>query len=142
MVQFQDSYEGLPDRVVLKLYDRRFSNQFRNDERIPPWSLEHQYRQFILDGDAETIFDIFYDCKCTMEDVRKSTARCEAYLHWRLEGMLECKVDAYQQLSQYQGKQIPRFYYRVRLLEGSALEPSNEYADIQGILLEYLEGFP
>ncbi|KAK3705246.1 hypothetical protein LTR37_013407 [Vermiconidia calcicola] len=41
-----------PSEAVLKLYDRRFATQLREDQKIDPWSAQHEsaYLEFIRTG--------------------------------------------------------------------------------------------
>lgn len=143
VVQISEGYEDLPGPVVLKVYDRRFSTQFRCNERLPPWSIEmeEQYRQIIKNGEIKQLFDMFDSGDYSKDDVRKSAAYCEAYLQYHLEGMFEDEVHAYLLLSDYQGESIPKFYCSMKLLNGPGMELPNEYTVIPGILMQYLDGF-
>lgn len=52
-------------------------------------------------------------------------------------------MQAYQCLLQYQGRHVPRFYGSVRevRVHRTGGRGFDEYADVQGILLEYIDGF-
>lgn len=62
----------------------------------------------------------------------------EAYLQHHMKKTFKKEVQAYHCLLQYQGRHIPTFYGSVRVHDS---EFFNEYADPQGILIEYIDGF-
>lgn len=145
LVRLQNHPE-LSTPIVLKVYDRRFATQLRSDERTPPWSLEieHQFHQFIQNGSAERLIEKFKTDKYNkIDDVRKDVAHCETYLHYFSKKTFETEVRVYHQLSEYQGRHIPRFYGTVKVREGPGLDlqSPDEYEDIQGILIQYIDGF-
>ena len=141
--QDQEGYEGPRGHAVLKVYDRQFATQFRCDERLPPWSveIEEQFRLIILSGEIEQLFDRFDNGDYSKDDLRKNGVWCEAYLQYCLEEMFETEVDAYHHLSEYQGENIPEFYCSVKLLDRSDMELPSDHTIIQGILIQYLDGF-
>lgn len=133
--------------AVLKVFDRRFATQFRDDEGIPSWSveIEQQYRQYILDEneDAEKFItkleDWDYSC---INDIRNgSAARREAFLQFRLGEMFQSEVRTYNTLSEYQGIHIPQFYSPVTVLQTFDTEPPEKHTIVHGVLIEYLQGF-
>lgn len=145
LVRIQD-YPELSTPIVLKVYDRRFATQLRSDERTPPWSLdiEHQFHQFIQDGKAERLIAKLKSGKYNkLNDVRKDVAHCETYLHYFSRKTFEIEVRVYRHLSEYQGRHIPKFHGVVMVREGPGLDlqSPNGYEDIQGILMEYIDGF-
>lgn len=144
VVQVHEGYEGLPNTVVLKVYDRRFATQFRSDERLPPWSteIEEQYRQVVLNGEVKQFFDMIDSGEHRKDEIQKSVVYCEAYLQYRLDEMFEDEMHAYHLLSDYQGKNIPEFYCSVKLQDDPGRELSGKYTAISGILIQYIDGFP
>lgn len=68
--------------MILKLFDRRFATQLREDEKIRPWNpdTETEYRQFILDGGASEFVTQLNDGE-TPEGSTWSAAMDETYLH-------------------------------------------------------------
>lgn len=132
--------EELPGLVVLKVYDRRFATQFRQDYNASPWSVEteQQYRQFLSSRDGEKFVARLKDEYYGMSEVVKiqnDAARLEVYLDHCLQEMFDAEVEVYNALSEIQGKCIPQLYSTVSVQDG------DKYSTIQGILLQYLDGF-
>ncbi|KAE8146932.1 hypothetical protein BDV25DRAFT_169521 [Aspergillus avenaceus] len=138
---------GLGGEVALKLFDRRFATQFREDEDIEPWTLdiETQYLDYIRNGSAAAFIrkldsDSTVDGDDGEEDEEEegtwTTSQNEAYLHHRMRNLYETEVEVYHALKEIQGKHVPRLYACVTVA-GSA----NEYTDIPGVLLQYVRGF-
>ena len=68
--------EGLGNPTVLKLFDRRFASQLREEAEVEPWTMESeaQYHRFIQNGSAAefiTSFDEDYMSEDEEEDVAK-----------------------------------------------------------------------
>ena len=130
--------------MILKLFDRRFATQLRQDEKIRPWTpdIETEYRQFILDGGASEFVTQLNDGE-TPEGSTWSAAMDETYLHDQMLDLYKTEVQVYSNLREIQGTDIPKFL-------ASAIMPTipypgqtgSEYTDIPGILLQYIKGFP
>ncbi|KAF2234187.1 hypothetical protein EV356DRAFT_515618 [Viridothelium virens] len=146
----------LPSSVfVLKLYDRRFAEQLRQDHDAGLWSpqIEDEYRKFVHDGSATAFFDLCSE-KDGVEWAWKheagkewSQAQREAYLQYSCLKFCRTESSVYNGLSDMEGHVIPRLWAMVRMRSSSAHTPSahtlpHDYFDCPGILLEYIEGFP
>jgi hypothetical protein len=135
-------------QFVLKLYDRRFATQLRDDEDISPWNpqIESEYSKFVRDGRASEFFDLcttkFREYEYWADEPREwNDAQCEAYLQYICHRTYKMEKEAYKNLRDIQGKHVPRLLARPFLqLSGSGL--ANKYFDCPGILLEYIQGFP
>ncbi|WEW55966.1 hypothetical protein PRK78_001401 [Emydomyces testavorans] len=134
---------------VLKLYDRRFATQLRQDEEASPWNLqiESDYCEFVRNGRAPEFFDLCTAKFCEDEDwayeqrEKWNKAQHEAYLQYLCRRTYNIEKVAYDKLRDIQGKHVPRLFARI-LLQPSGPALANEYLDCPGILLEYIQGFP
>ncbi|TIA53106.1 hypothetical protein D6C77_08253 [Aureobasidium pullulans] len=111
---------------VIKLYDRRFSTQHREDWEAEPWTpeLEKDYQEFVDCGDAEEFFS-YWDAEKECEDdwsaadvknrKRWSAAKREAYLQWESITTYEIEKKAYEQMAKLQGKDVPKLFGEVLL---------------------------
>lgn len=131
----------LPNVVVLKAYDRRFAAQLRRDNRSGLWSreVEQQYHRFIQAGGAAKFLA---ELECIDEDeetphVPQDVVHREAYMQREMKKMFKAETQAYEYLLPFQGRNAPIFYGSVRVHGSGSV---NEYADVQGILIEYING--
>ncbi|KAF2771426.1 hypothetical protein EJ03DRAFT_372779 [Teratosphaeria nubilosa] len=132
----------LPAQAILKLYDRRFSDQLRSDEKIAPWSeaTEQAFAEFIASGQAAIFVKRLREDDDFEEPAEGwSPAENEAYLHNECGGLFETEVRAYDMMRSLQGKQIPKLYGSVSFpLDPDA--PAEPLLTIKGLLLEYIPG--
>ena len=139
---------GLTGLLVLKLYDRRFASQLRSDNKAPPWSdeVEQQFREFVESGQAKR----FIDRLNSNEDLEESDpadplyfAKNEAYLFNYCLDSYETETEVYDRVKDVQGVDVPSLKARVKLMGYPSLSgPFRQYFDVQGIILEYIDGFP
>ncbi|KAK6008169.1 hypothetical protein QM012_000072 [Aureobasidium pullulans] len=113
-------------QCVLKLYDRRFSTQHRNDWEASPWNpeLEKNYRDFVNCGDAEEFFS-YWDAEkdrnrnwsaAHVDNLdRWSVAKRETYLQWDSTHIYETEKKAYEHMTKLQGEDVPRLFGEVIL---------------------------
>ncbi|KAG2160450.1 hypothetical protein VTO58DRAFT_105168 [Aureobasidium pullulans] len=113
---------------VLKLYDRRFSTQHREDWDAAPWApeLEKEYQDFVSCGDAEEFFS-YWDAEKECDDNwsaayinnsdRWSPAKREAYLQWESTMTYEIEKKAYENMAELQGKDVPKVFGEIVLNE-------------------------
>ncbi|KAG9526412.1 hypothetical protein KCU93_g5508, partial [Aureobasidium melanogenum] len=149
-------------QCVLKLYDRRFSTQHRDDWDAPSWTpeIEQQYNDFIDCGDAEEFFS-YWDAEKERDDYwsaayidnrdRWSAAKREAYLQWDSTVTYETEKKAYERMSRLQGEDVPKVFGEVLLDQPSmskehqddeeATEIDTRIFSIPGILIQYIDGF-
>lgn len=111
---------------VLKLYDRRFSNQLRSDFKASTWipELEKDYQDFVASGDAEEFFS-YWDAEQARDhewmaryinNFKKwNAAKREAYLQWKSIDSYETEKTAYEDMSDLQGLDIPKVFGEVLL---------------------------
>lgn len=139
---------GLEGHMVLKLYDRRFAAQLREDERIDPWTteIEQQYYHFAVDGSASKFITKLNSNTKMVEDEGDTwnVSQNEAYLHDHMQGLYETEVEVYNTLKDIHGKDIPQLFacFTVPSSSSSQEVSVNKYIDIPGILLQYIDGFP
>jgi tRNA A-37 threonylcarbamoyl transferase component Bud32 len=118
---------------VLKLYDRRFSNQLREDFEASPWTpeLEKEYQSFVECGDAEEFFsywdaekerDIYWSANYVSSLSRWSAAKREAYLQWDTTDAYETEKKAYEQMADLEGEDVPKIFGEVVLSQPTAFQ--------------------
>ncbi|KAH0264905.1 hypothetical protein KCU91_g11758, partial [Aureobasidium melanogenum] len=116
---------------VLKLYDRRFSTQHREDWEVSPWTpeLEKEYQDFVECGDAEEFFSYWdaekerdgeWSAACVGNYDRWSIAKHEAYLQWDATNTCETEKKAYEHMAKLQGEDVPRVFGEVFLDQPAA----------------------
>lgn len=111
---------------VLKLYDRRFSTDLREECEAASWSphLEKEYQDFVRCGDAEEFFSYWDAEKEACDDWsvayvrnkrRWSAAKWEAYLQWVSTSMYDVEKKAYEHMTDLQGEDVPMVFGGVTL---------------------------
>lgn len=147
-----DSSPPFKGHFILKLYDRRFATQLRNDEEASPWSpeIESEYNEFVYDGRASEFFDLCSakfrdDDEYWVDDEHRemwNREQHEAYLQYLCRRTYNTESDAYSLLHDMQGKHVPRLFARLLLRSSDSSAAHEMYLDCPGILLEYIQGFP
>lgn len=111
---------------ILKLLDRRFSTQAREDLELASWTpeLEQQFQDFVRNGNAEEFFS-YWDAEKEFDrgwsaffvaNHRKwSPAKWEAYVQWQTIDMYEVEKKAYQLMAALQGVVVPEMLGEVVL---------------------------
>jgi hypothetical protein len=127
--------------MVLKLFDRRFATQLREDEKINPWTsdIEKGYHQFILDGGAAKLLNTDNESAGEESDTWDDFQN-EAFAHDRMSDFYKSEVQVYSTLKDVQGTDIPKHFACVTV-PTSGEEAVSQYADIPGVLLQQIEGF-
>ncbi|KAH0360411.1 hypothetical protein KCU65_g9408, partial [Aureobasidium melanogenum] len=122
---------------VLKLYDRRFSTQHREDWEASPWTpeLEKEYQDFVECGDAEEFFS-YWDAEKERDGEwsatyvgnydRWSVAKREAYLQWDAVNTYETEKKAYEHMAELQGEDVPRVFGEVTLDQSATLQNQSD----------------
>jgi len=144
----------LPNLFILKIYDRRFAEQLRRDNKASLWNpqIEDEYRKFVHDGSAAAFFKLCSEKDAVNQDwayeARKewNQAQQEAYLQYSCLKYYRTESSVYNRLFDIQGRDIPRLQALVKIKSSSAHTPSthaplDDYFDCPGVLLEYIEGF-
>ncbi|OJJ45260.1 hypothetical protein ASPZODRAFT_133899 [Penicilliopsis zonata CBS 506.65] len=137
-----------PVEMVLKLFDRRFATQLREEGKNSGWNsdIEKKYHQFMTDGGASKfIAELEAESKATHEnDHSWSPSQDEAYLHNHLRSLYEIEVEVYNTLKDLQGEVIPQFFSCITTPSFPAADTAqvDEYTKIHGFFLQHIEGFP
>ncbi|THW89456.1 hypothetical protein D6D18_06936 [Aureobasidium pullulans] len=119
---------------VLKLFDRRFSTQQREERE--PWSpeLENKYQKFVRCGDAEELFSYWNAEKENFDEWssayvrnsrRWSAVKWETYLHWMSTTMYKVEKKAYEHMTDLQGEAVPKMLGEV-VLDQAPVVPEGE----------------
>lgn len=138
-------------RAVLKLFDRRFCPQLRNELFLQPYSstLQAAYLEFIRTGDASRYLawlrDSDSDRSSDEEQMADFLAENEVYLQHYCLGLYENDLSTYKRLQGLQGSEIPQLFASVNYLpttsDGREGIPP-EFMEVKGILIEFISGFP
>ncbi|KAF5634184.1 hypothetical protein F52700_5904 [Fusarium sp. NRRL 52700] len=138
-----------PSEAFLKMFDRRFAEQIRQDNGIDTWSLdiEQEFLTALTSGKAEEFLRKLQNVPNFQRDTEDDwdAAENEVYLAAELRKCFTSEIATYARLKEYQGKIIPRFLASVILDVPSSnvaltIQQQELYKQ-QGILLQYLPGF-
>lgn len=134
---------ALDGEMVLKVFDRRFATQLRNDEKLQPWTIdvEKNYHQVVRDGGAEN-FIAALNSEGDQPEEPWDGPQEEAYLHDRLIDLYKTEVKVYKALKDLQGKEIPDLLATVLIPGFDPDVPEPVTRGFPGILLQCIEGFP
>ncbi|VUC25902.1 unnamed protein product [Clonostachys rosea] len=144
----QANYSNSPIKMVLKVFDRRFSLQLREELKSSDPSTvatEEEYLGFLRQGsmpDFAADYNKYY--KFTSDDW--DSPMKEAYFSLTCARMKETEARIYDYLVDLQGIHIPKFYADVQVASqpaaGEHLDSSlAEYLEVGAILIEYIPGF-
>ncbi|KAF4550678.1 Hypothetical protein D9617_16g014660 [Elsinoe fawcettii] len=142
-VEVLDIGLSVPRVAVLKLFDRRFSEQLREDQKSKGWSerVESAFASSVSSGEAGRFW-----------------WEGEAYLHTFALDFFDSEAQAYKRLGELQGHEIPSLYSTVTLSLPwrdsdsdrtehellSANEAVKHWVEslgvVRGILVEYIDG--
>jgi hypothetical protein len=138
-------------QCVLKLYDRRFSTQHREDWEAAPWTpeLEKEYQDFVECGDAEEFFS-YWDAEKERDGEwsaayvgnhdRWSVAKREAYLQWDATNTYETEKKAYEYMDTLQGEDVPRVFGEVVLDQSAELQSQIDAGEAGEDVTESIHG--
>jgi hypothetical protein len=143
VVSITSPLDTLPHVAVLKLYDRRFSHQLRDDRGAKPWdpSTEQAMHEFnsqphpklVAHGRNNSYWTHDYDEE-DPNDLRNPDlwvpGHREAYLQVCCEGIRKSEVAVYRHLQDLQGKLVPQLYGTVSCTVLGT--------EVDGILLQYI----
>ncbi|GAB1320672.1 hypothetical protein MFIFM68171_10882 [Madurella fahalii] len=158
---------GAHIRAVLKLYDRRFGDDLRGFyyKHIPHTpARETAFQSFVRQGkmsaflcelnEEEKVRIIppqpsrqLYDGedRSNPKEDAESIAKYEAALWRQCNQYFDNETEAYDRLSEIQGKSIPQMYGHVRVLVPSPDVPRDlqlsPYFEVKGILLQWVNGY-
>lgn len=138
--------EGLGKPTVLKLFDRRFASQLREEAEAEPWTMESeaQYHRFIQNGGAAEFITSLEEDSMS-EDEEGDVAKNEAYLHHEIQRLYKTEREVYSTLKDLQGKHIPRLLHTLTFPAFSTSYATskliNKYTAIPGIILQHIDGF-
>jgi hypothetical protein len=147
VVEMDCPFFKLKGNIVLKLFDRRFATQLREDENVQPWTMkiERDYHQFVLDGGASSfITELNNSSDISEQEGTWNTSQDEAYLHDHLFDLYETEIEVYNILKDMQGSDIPQLFASIMVpgFGSTATDPIRQYIGVPGILLQYIDGFP
>ncbi|KAJ5718222.1 hypothetical protein N7488_003868 [Penicillium malachiteum] len=134
--------------MVFKIFDGRFATELKKRDEISPWTLdiEQSYHQFILNGDAaKLITELTTNRDILDRDSHTwNSSQGETYLHDYMQAHYETETQAYNTMSDIQGKTIHRLFSCVTMPISTPVQnnPLSKYIDIPGLLLQYIEGLP
>ncbi|KAL1844575.1 hypothetical protein VTK73DRAFT_2272 [Phialemonium thermophilum] len=139
------------DPVFLKLYDRRWSEQFRRDYGAEPWSksVEEQFVAAVRTGAARELLHSLHTVPNFEEDTMETwdVGQDETFLTEQMRRLCETETSIYDRLRDIQGKMVPRLVERVSLVlslpddAGISAADAEELFSVHGILLQYVDGF-
>ncbi|CAG9977244.1 unnamed protein product [Clonostachys byssicola] len=135
-------------KMVLKVFDRRFSSQLREELKSSgPSTLatEKEYLGFLEQGSmADFVANYNKDYKFTSDDW--DSPMQEAHFSLTCARMKETEARIYDYLGDLQGIHIPTFYADVQIaskpVAGEQIHRNlAKYLDVGAILIEYIPGF-
>ena len=133
---------------MLKLYDRRFSPEQRDNLKAGPWTSqsEQEYCDFITNGDGRNFIAQLPEHTGIPQDSSDwNTAQKEAFLHDYMQQSYESETEVYRRMKKYQGDLIPHLHAFITIPRHRSSKPSrqlSDYLDCPGILLQYIQGVP
>jgi len=133
---------NLPREMVLKLFDRRFALNYREDYHLKPltFELEAQYAAYVASGAAPVDLPSLLAVREALYE-NKEDAPPELLEHrvaLTVEPFFESECAAYDRLSELQGRCIPTFYGTPRFCDD--MDAPNIDRSVRGILLEFIPG--
>jgi hypothetical protein len=154
VVEIQQAPENLSalstgDEVFLKMFDRRFAEQIREDYGIEPWceDFEQDFSRELASGMVEEFLEDLRTVPNFQEEtgVNWDNAENEAFLRNELQKCFDSETATYARLQEYQGKIIPHFLASVAFedtLPDVVLSTNQQKLhEHKGILLQYLPGY-
>ncbi|KAM0283674.1 hypothetical protein ACHAO9_009602 [Fusarium lateritium] len=129
MVEIQQAPKSLPglsvgDEVFLKMFDRRFAQQLREDHKIDQWceKFEREFTSGLASGKVEEFLENLQALPRLQGDTDKDwdDAENEAYLATELQMYFNSETATYARLQQHQGQAVPRLLASITLDESIA----------------------
>ena len=159
--------ERLPKRAILKMYDRRYTNNIRNDRKFDEYNLlsERHYQSLVTEGWPSACHDSYVDQLLTKlesevsegedddqdeddqdfdEEENQVFQRVRA---WSQESLLQQDIldvwatehATYERLVSMQGNEIPTLY-AAKLFDAPDKPSDLPFLPCGGLLLEYIDG--
>ncbi|CAE7123943.1 unnamed protein product, partial [Rhizoctonia solani] len=131
---------ALPSEAVLKVYDRRFADDMREQYCINPPTTEGeaQYVRYLASHNvAETEDQVYELGEHISEDEPEPLGLDERIAAILIQPFFESETTTYSTLSDLQGKYIPTFYGTTRFIDGSSVTLDTT---VPGILIEFIPG--
>jgi hypothetical protein len=139
--------------AFLKLYDRRFADQFRRDWCVAPWTkdMEEDHVRFVRSGAIHGFLHKLHTDESFLdqEGAEWDHDQNEAFLGDEMLKIYKAETATYGALRDYQGHLIPRLLAAVDLRltppnveeASQGEEPDSDFFHVKGVLLEYIQGF-
>ncbi|TKA66821.1 hypothetical protein B0A55_08263 [Friedmanniomyces simplex] len=137
-------------RAILKIYDRRFAEQLRAEQKVGSWSPEKErnFASFVASGRAaEFMRFLDSDDDDEMPEEPWDDAQNEVLIQSWCKDLCDTERRAYECLARLQGNQIPKFFSMATIFrywpEGGdqgGIGEGDDVFDIQGMLIEYIPG--
>ena len=126
--------------TILKLYDWRYATELRKYQKVGTWTQSHAdaYRAFVENGDAAKFVMTLDDGRDYSDSWSWDRAHDEAYLFNVSRDRHRNEVNAYNNLKNLQGKNVPRFFADVHV---DAFSRKHPLFEVRGILIEFIEGY-
>ena len=119
VVDIMDGGQLLPPTAFLKLYDRRFADQLRRDNKVKKWTgeVEQAYIQSVRNGALREFLHNLRNIPSFQENTEDNwtDAQNEAYLADELLKLFKAEVAAYDVLHEQWGKSVPELFAVVNL---------------------------
>jgi hypothetical protein len=134
-------------RAILKLFDRRFASQIREEDNgLKPWTsgVENDYRKYLFEDETASSFiarleteglPFIYEERGTFTTVQE-----EVYLQYKMFRFFNAELEVYRRIQDLQGTDVPKVLVTVTLSDDSGTK--HKYLECPGLLLEFIEGIP
>lgn len=133
--------------MVLKIFDRRFASQLREDQEASPWTpdVEKEYHQFAIEGGASSFTAKLNsnDETVAQQGDTRNDSQTEAFLQHLMSESYDTEVEVYNTLKDIQGEDIPQLFANITtpIASDTQVSTASRYIDPPGILLQYITGF-
>lgn len=142
----QEDQTAFTPKMVLKVYDRRFSAELREFKDAGPATIEteDQFTVFVREGSMPQFLADYEENGPWAYDEWDVPKR-EAYFYARSALSHEIELEVYDRLVDMQGVHVPTLFADVRLAPQKTSpgqdESSTEYTEARALLMEYIPGF-
>ena len=139
----QEGQTAPTPRMILKVYDRRFSAELREFKDAGPATIEAEDRftAFVREGSMSQFLVDYEESGPWAYDEWDAPKR-EAYFYARSILSHEIELEVYDRLVNMQGIHVPTLYADVRLAPHTVQDESLiEYTETRALLMEYITGF-
>lgn len=142
----QEDQTAPMSRMILKVYDRRFSPQLREFKDTGPATsaTEDQFIDFVCRGSLPQFLADYEELGPWAYD-EWDASKLEAYFYFRSTLSHEVELEVYDRLVGMQGIHVPTLFADVRLaprkITADQDESLTEYTATRALLIEYIPGF-